>query len=206
MWRIEHVTGPGVWIGYVFLFVPIAVYAVIGLLSRTSDLVEYYVAGRRVPSAFNGMATAADWLSAASFIGLAGSIYATGYDGLAYMMGWTGGYCLVAFLLAPYVRKLARYTIPDFLGTRFSSNAVRGTRRARGDPVFVRVSGRADPGRRADRVALYRHRFRDRDLLRTGGHSGVLVSWRHACGDVDAGRAIHHPDLRDPDSGVDDRA
>ncbi|WP_042299778.1 sodium:solute symporter family protein [Paraburkholderia kururiensis] len=126
LWRVELTTGPGMWIGYVFLFVPIAVYAVIGLLSRTSDLVEYYVAGRRVPSVFNGMATAADWLSAASFIGLAGSIYATGYDGLAYMMGWTGGYCLVAFLLAPYVRKLARYTIPDFLGTRFSSNLVRG--------------------------------------------------------------------------------
>ncbi len=126
MGRIERATGPGMWIGYVFLFVPIAVYAVIGLLSRTSDLVEYYVAGRRVPAAFNGMATAADWLSAASFIGLAGSIYATGYDGLAYLMGWTGGYCLVAFLLAPYVRKLARYTIPDFLGTRFSSNWVRG--------------------------------------------------------------------------------
>ena len=126
MWRIERSTGPGMWIGYVFLFVPIAVYAVIGLLSRTSDLVEYYVAGRRVPSVFNGMATAADWLSAASFIGLAGSLYATGYDGLAYMMGWTGGYCLVAFLLAPYVRKLARYTIADFLGTRFSSNLVRG--------------------------------------------------------------------------------
>lgn len=126
MWRIELSTGPGMWIGYVFLFVPIAVYAVIGLLSRTSDLVEYYVAGRRVPSVFNGMATAADWLSAASFIGLAGSLYASGYDGLAYLMGWTGGYCLVAFLLAPYVRKLARYTIPDFLGTRFSSNLVRG--------------------------------------------------------------------------------
>ncbi|RKP50559.1 sodium:solute symporter family protein [Trinickia fusca] len=126
MWRIERVIGPGVWVGYVFLFVPIAVYAVIGLLSRTSDLVEYYVAGRRVPAAFNGMATAADWLSAASFIGLAGSLYANGYDGLAYLMGWTGGYCLVAFLLAPYVRKLARYTIPDFLGTRFSSNLVRG--------------------------------------------------------------------------------
>jgi cation/acetate symporter len=125
LWRIERTTGAGVWVGYVFLFVPIAVYAVIGLLSRTSDLVEYYVAGRRVPSAFNGMATAADWLSAASFIGLAGSLYATGYDGLAYLMGWTGGYCLVAFLLAPYVRKLARYTIPDFLGTRFSSNTVR---------------------------------------------------------------------------------
>ncbi|GLU31378.1 sodium:solute symporter family protein [Trinickia caryophylli] len=126
MWRIERATGAGAWVGYVFLFIPIAVYAVIGLLSRTSDVVEYYVAGRRVPAIFNGMATAADWLSAASFIGLAGSLYATGYNSLAYLMGWTGGFCLVAFLLAPYVRKLARYTIPDFLGTRFSSNTVRG--------------------------------------------------------------------------------
>src|ERR1700743_1523215 len=74
---IERTTGPGVWIGYVFLFVPIAVYAVIGVLSRTSDLVEYYVAGRRVPSAFNGMATAADWLSAASFIGRGGALHPT---------------------------------------------------------------------------------------------------------------------------------
>jgi cation/acetate symporter len=126
MWRTERAIGAGPWVGYVFLFLPIAVYAVIGLLSRTSDVVEYYVAGRCVPSFFNGMATAADWLSAASFIGLAGSIYATGYESLAYLMGWTGGFCLVAFLLAPYVRKLARYTIPDFLGTRFSSNLVRG--------------------------------------------------------------------------------
>jgi cation/acetate symporter len=125
MWRTERAIGAGPWVGYVFLFLPIAVYAVIGLLSRTSDVVEYYVAGRCVPSFFNGMATAADWLSAASFIGLAGSIYATGYESLAYLMGWTGGFCLVAFLLAPYVRKLARYTIPDFLGTRFSSNLVR---------------------------------------------------------------------------------
>lgn len=124
--RIEQDNGSGVWIGYVFLFITIAVYALIGVFSRTSDLVEYYVAGRRVPSALNGMATAADWLSAASFIGLAGSLYATGYDALAYVMGWTGGYCLVALLLAPYVRKMARYTLPDFLATRYSSNVVRG--------------------------------------------------------------------------------
>lgn len=123
--RVEQDNGSGVWIGYLFLFVTIAVYALIGVFSRTSDLVEYYVAGRRVPSALNGMATAADWLSAASFIGLAGSLYATGYDALAYVMGWTGGYCLVALLLAPYVRKMARYTLPDFLATRYSSNVVR---------------------------------------------------------------------------------
>jgi cation/acetate symporter len=123
--RIEQDNGSGVWIGYLFLFITIAVYALIGVFSRTSDLVEYYVAGRRVPSALNGMATAADWLSAASFIGLAGSLYATGYDALAYVMGWTGGYCLVALLLAPYVRKMARYTLPDFLATRYNSNVVR---------------------------------------------------------------------------------
>ena len=124
--RIERACGAGAWIGYVFLFLTIAVYAVVGLSSRTSDLVEYYVAGRRVPAFFNGMATAADWLSAASFIGLAGFLYAAGYDGLAYVMGWTGGYCLVAFLLAPYMRKLGRYTVPDFLGTRYDSLPVRG--------------------------------------------------------------------------------
>jgi len=122
---IEHSTGPGVWVGYIFLFVTIAIYAVIGLLARTSDITEYYVAGRNVPAVFNGMATAADWLSAASFIGLAGSLYASGYDSLAYIMGWTGGFCLVAFLLAPYMRKLARYTLPDFLGTRYNSAWVR---------------------------------------------------------------------------------
>lgn len=146
MWRIERATGSGVWIGYVFLFVPIAVYAVIGLLSRTSDLVEYYVAGRRVPSAFNGMATAADWLSAASFIGLAGSLYATGYDALAYVMGWTGGFCLVAFLLAPYVRKLARYTIPDFLGTRFRARPCARSRPARRSCVRSCTSSRRSRG------------------------------------------------------------
>ena len=125
VYRLEQAFGAGVWIGYVFLFMTIALYAVIGMLSRTSNLLEYYVAGRRVPSVFNGMATAADWLSAASFIGLAGSLFASGYDGLAYIVGWTGGFCLVAVLLAPYVRKLARYTIPDFLATRYDSNGVR---------------------------------------------------------------------------------
>lgn len=107
---LEQTYGAGVWVGYVFLFVTIAIYAIIGLVARTSDPVEYYVAGRRVPPVFNGMACAADWMSAASFMGLAGSLYVSGFDGLAYVMGWTGGYCLVAFLLAPYLRKLGRYT------------------------------------------------------------------------------------------------
>jgi cation/acetate symporter len=110
------------WIGYSFLLVTVALYAGIGIMCRTSDPVEYYVAGRRVPAVFNGMATAADWMSVASFIGIAGTLYLTGYNGLAYILGWTGGYVLVALFLAPYLRKFGRYTIPDFLGARFGGN------------------------------------------------------------------------------------
>jgi cation/acetate symporter len=114
------------WIGYIFMFVTVALYAGIGIMSRTTDVAEYFVAGRRVPAFFNGMATAADWMSAASFIGLAGTLYLAGFDGLAYIVGWTGGFCLVAFFLAPYLRKFGQYTIPDFLGTRYGCNYVRG--------------------------------------------------------------------------------
>ena len=113
------------WIGYWFLFATIGLYAGIGIMSRTVDAAEYYVAGRRVPAFFNGMATGADWMSAASFIGMAGTLYLTGFDGLAFVMGWTGGYCLVAFLLAPYLRKFGQFTIPDFLGERYGGNVVR---------------------------------------------------------------------------------
>ncbi len=113
------------WIGYWFLFATIGLYAGIGIMSRTVDAAEYYVAGRRVPAFFNGMATGADWMSAASFIGMAGTLYLSGFDGLAFVMGWTGGYCLVAFLLAPYLRKFGQFTIPDFLGERYGGNLVR---------------------------------------------------------------------------------
>ena len=105
-------------IGYVFLFGTIAVYAAIGILSRTGKVAEYYVAGRRVPAVFNGMATAADWMSAASFIGMAGALALQGYNGLAFIMGWTGGYVLLGVLIAPYLRKFGAYTIPDFLDAR----------------------------------------------------------------------------------------
>ncbi|WP_420996345.1 VC_2705 family sodium/solute symporter [Cupriavidus sp. 30B13] len=126
MGLLEHSSGDTLWLGYVFLFVTIAIYACIGLICRTSDLNEYYVAGRRVPAMFNGMAIAADWMSAASFIGLAGILFASGYEGLAYVMGWTGGYCLVAFLLAPYLRKYGGYTIPDFLAARYGNGKPGG--------------------------------------------------------------------------------
>ncbi len=118
---------PRQWIGYLFMFATIVLYAGIGVLSRTSDVSEYYVAGRRVPAIFNGMATAADWISAASFISLAGGLYLLGFDGLAYIMGWTGGFCLVALLIAPYLRKLGQFTIPDFLSARYA-DPVQGNR------------------------------------------------------------------------------
>ena len=122
---LEQMGLPRNWIGYLFLLATIGLYAGIGVMSRTSDAAEYYVAGRRVPAVFNGMATGADWMSAASFIGMAGTLYLTGYGGLAFIMGWTGGYVLVALLLAPYLRKFGQFTIPDFLGARYGGNIPR---------------------------------------------------------------------------------
>ena len=116
---------PRQWIGFSFLMATIGLYAGIGVISRTTDAAEYYVAGRRVPAMYNGMATGADWMSAASFIGMAGTLYLTGYSGLAFIMGWTGGYCLVALVLAPYLRKFGQFTIPDFLGERYGGHLPR---------------------------------------------------------------------------------
>lgn len=109
-------------IGLIFLLATVGLYAGIGIVSRTTDPEEYYVAGRRVPAFYNGMATAADWMSAASFIGLAGTLYLQGYNGLAFVLGWTGGYCLVSLLLAPYLRRFGGFTIPDFLGERYGGH------------------------------------------------------------------------------------
>jgi cation/acetate symporter len=122
---LEQVGMPRNWIGYIFLLATVLLYAGIGVMSRTSDASEYYVAGRRVPAVFNGMATGADWMSAASFIGMAGTLYLQGYSGLAFIMGWTGGYVLVALFLAPYLRKFGQFTIPDFLGARYGGNLAR---------------------------------------------------------------------------------
>ena len=122
---LERNGWPRTWIGGSFLIATVLVYAGIGLMSRTTDEAEYYVAGRRVPAIYNGMATAADWMSAASFIGTAGVLYLQGFDGLAYVLGWTGGYCLVAVLLAPYLRRFGQFTIPDFLSARYGGSAPR---------------------------------------------------------------------------------
>lgn len=122
---LERVGVPNDILAYLFVAFTIGVYAAIGILSRTMQVDEYYVAGRKVPSFYNGMATAADWMSAASFIGMAGTLYLLGYDGLAFILGWTGGYVLVATLIAPYLRKFGCYTVPDFLAFRFGGNAAR---------------------------------------------------------------------------------
>ena len=122
---LEQMGLPRNWIGYLFLAATVLLYAGIGIMSRTNDAAEYYVAGRRVPAMYNGMATGADWMSAASFIGMAGTLYLTGYGGLAFILGWTGGYCLVALFLAPYLRKFGQFTIPDFLGARYEGNMPR---------------------------------------------------------------------------------
>ena len=112
-------------IGIAFVAFTVGIYAVIGYLSRTLQLDAYYVAGRQVPTVFNGMATAADWMSGASFVAMAGGIYFKGYGYMALLVGWTGGYVLVASLLAPYLRKFGCYTVPDFIGTRYGGNVAR---------------------------------------------------------------------------------
>ncbi len=122
---LEQAGVPNKILGYLFVGATILVYAFIGILSRTMQVSEYYVAGRRVPAFYNGMATGADWMSAASFVGMAGTLFLLGYDGLAFVLGWTGGYVLVAIFMAPYLRKFGAYTVPDFLSERFGGNLAR---------------------------------------------------------------------------------
>ena len=102
-----------------------ALYIYIGWQSRVKDTKDFFIAGQGIPSIANGAATAADWMSAASFISMAGLISTLGYDGSIYLMGWTGGYVLLALLLAPYLRKFGKYTVPDFVGERYKSNLAR---------------------------------------------------------------------------------
>jgi len=116
---------PNRWIGWIFMGLSLGIYIVIGILTRTSDADQYYVAGRGVPAIYNGMATGSDWMSAASFISMAGTLSVQGFSGLAYVMGWTGGYLLLAVFLGPYLRQFGAYTIPDFLGARYGGNAAR---------------------------------------------------------------------------------
>ena len=123
---LEQMGVPNKILGYLFVFFTLAVYAIIGVISRTAEVSEYYVAGRSVPAFYNGMATGADWMSAASFVGMAGTLFLLGYDGLAWVLGWTGGFVLVSILIGPYLRKFGAYTVPDFLAFRYGGNFARG--------------------------------------------------------------------------------
>ena len=110
---------------YILVGLSFAGYIYIGYLNRVRDTKGFYVAGQGIPAIANGAATAADWMSAASFISMAGLISFMGYDGTIYLMGWTGGYVLLALLLAPYLRKFGKFTVPDFVGDRYYSQTAR---------------------------------------------------------------------------------
>ncbi len=110
---------------YIIVTFSFIIYITVAILSRASSTDEFYVAGKGVSPLANGMATAADWMSAASFISMAGVISFMGRDGSIYLMGWTGGYVLLALLLAPYLRKFGKYTVPDFVGERYYSQTAQ---------------------------------------------------------------------------------
>src|SRR6056297_3186951 len=110
---------------YIVVGATFVLYIGIAIWSRAHTTGDFYVAGKGVHPVANGMATAADWMSAASFISMAGLIAFLGYDGSVYLMGWTGGYVLLALLLAPYLRKFGKFTVPDFVGDRYYSNTAR---------------------------------------------------------------------------------
>lgn len=112
-------------VSFSIIIATFALYIGIAIYNKAKATSDFYVASRGVPPIFNGMAIGADWMSAASFIGMAGTIMLLGYDGLAYIMGWTGGYLLLTFLLAPQLRKYGRYTVPEFIGDRFDSHTAR---------------------------------------------------------------------------------
>ncbi len=161
-------------------------------------LSEYYVAGRRVPAFYNGMATGADWMSAASFVGMAGSLFLLGYDGIAWVLGWTGGFVLVSILVGPYLRKFGAYTVPDFL----SFDTAATLRASWAWFVLVCCSlhlcDGADLRHRPDRLALSRHAVRNRGVRRPRRHLVVRDAGRYEGGDLDQIAPVHRADRRLP--------
>ena len=195
---LEQVGVPNKILGYLFVFFTLAVYAIIGVMTRTAQVSEYYVAGRRVPAFYNGMATGADWMSAASFVGMAGTLFLLGYDGLAWVLGWTGGFVLVSILVGPYLRKFGAYTVPDFFAFRFGGNFTRFL------AVIVLVCCSFTYvtaqvfGTGPHRLALPWHGLHGCGLCRSCRHPAVLDAGRHARGDLDADRTVHRLDHRLP--------
>ena len=200
---LEQVGVPNKILGYLFVFFTLAVYAIIGVMTRTAQVSEYYVAGRRVPAFYNGMATGADWMSAASFVGMAGTLFLLGYDGLAWVLGWTGGFVLVSILVGPYLRKFGAYTVPDFMAFRFGGNFARFLAVI----VLVCCSFTYVTAQilrhRPHRLALPRHAVRGRGVRRPRRHPALRDAGRHAGGDLDADRPVHRADHRLPDADRD---
>ena len=198
---LEQAGVPARYIGYMFVGFTIAIYALIGVLSRTMQSNEYYVAGRQVPAVFNGMATAADWMSGASFIAMAGGIYLRGYPYMAFLVGWTGGYVLVASLLAPYLRKFGCYTVPDFIGTRYGGNLARLCAViilvvASFTYVTAQITGTGIVASRALDIPF--------EVGVWFGLAGILVcsAWRYEGRYLDPGGPVHRSDNRLPASGL----
>ena len=148
------------------------------------------------------MATGADWMSAASFVGMAGTLFLLGYDGLAFVLGWTGGYVLVAILIAPFLRKFGAYTVPDFFAARFGGNFAALPRGHRADLLLLHLRDGADLRHRPHRLALPRHGLHGRGLCRPRRHPALLDARRHEGGDLDAGRPVHRADRRLPHAVV----
>ena len=197
---LEQVGVPNRILGYLFVFFTLAVYAVIGVMTRTAQISEYYVAGRRVPAFYNGMATGADWMSAASFVGMAGTLFLLGYDGLAWVLGWTGGFVLVSILIGPYLRKFGAYTVPDFMSFRFGGNFARGIAVVvlvccSFTYVTAQIYG---TGLIASRFLGMKFEIAVFAGLRR--HPALRDAGRHAGGDLDADCAIHCADRRLPDA------
>jgi hypothetical protein len=165
------------WIGWIFMALSLGIYIVIGIVTRTSNPDQYYVAGRGVPAVFNGMATGSDWMSAASFISMAGALSAQGFAGLAYVMGWTGGYLLLAVFLGPYLRQF---------GAR--------DRRDRRDLLLIYLFDRAGYRRRLDRVTFHWPGFSNRRLCRFNWRALLLGSRRYEVGHLDSGSPVYHLD------------
>ena len=200
---LEQVGVPNRILGYLFVFFTLAVYAVIGVATRTAQVSEYYVAGRRVPAFYNGMATGADWMSAASFVGMAGTLFLLGYDGLAWVLGWTGGFVLVSILVGPYLRKFGAYTVPDFMSFRYGGNFARFL------AVIVLVCcSFTYVTAQIYGTGLIASRFLGMQFelavfVGPRRHPAVRDARRHAGGDLDADRPVHRADRRLPDADRD---
>jgi hypothetical protein len=189
-------------IGWMFVGFTIAIYALIGVLSRTMESGQYYVAGREVPAVFNGMATAADWMSGASFIAMAGGIYLKGYPYMAFLVGWTGGYVLVASLLAPYLRKFGCYTVPDFHWDALRRQLSSSLRRYCSGCGFVHLCDGANHRNWYRCIPCTEYTVQCGSLDWPCRHFILFNARRYARGDLDTGSPVHCADCRLFDSGV----